>query len=346
MSYTCKILAIDGGGIRGVIPAYILQQLEEAVGSPLYQYFDVIAGTSTGGLIAMGLASVRPDGKPRTATEILNVYMNDESEIFNKQPESYGTTAKYFSIASFLQSLFGSDLTLSQAQQQLQALGHPTPKQVLTTCYTLNTASAAGVGPYLFNWIDAANSSDDDYYVWEATLGTSSAPTYFPVANIGSGAPAGSGATTRWVADGGVAANNPALYALAAAFQLNLCSDLSDVLIVSLGTGLYNVGIQILNGDGNWGLVQWTAGFDVNGNTTEPLINVLAMSNVLSPCQQLQAIMPAGNYYRLEPTIPYNESTLDGTDTQALYDTAQAYIVEGGDGYANYQSVVAALKSS
>lgn len=346
MSYTCKILAVDGGGIRGVIPAYILQQLEQDVGSPLYQYFDIIAGTSTGGLIAMGLASVRPDGKPRTATEILKVYMDDESDIFNKQSSGDGAQSKYFSIASFLQSLFGNDLTLSQAQQKLQALGHPTPKQVLTTCYTLNTASATNVGPYLFNWIDAADSSDDDYYVWEATLGTSSAPTYFPVANVGSGAPNGSGAVNRWVADGGVAANNPALYALASAFQLNLCSDLSDVLIVSLGTGLYNVGIQIPNNDGNWGLAQWTLGFDVNDNTTEPLLNVLAMSNVLSPCQQLQAIMPTGSYYRLEPTIPYNEATLDGTDTQALYDTAQAYIAAGGDGYTNYQSVVTALKSN
>ena len=69
MSFACKILAIDGGGIRGVIPAYILQQIEGVLGKPLYQCFDVVAGTSTGGMITLGLTTPTASGSPpRSAT--------------------------------------------------------------------------------------------------------------------------------------------------------------------------------------------------------------------------------------------------------------------------------------
>ncbi len=120
---------------------------------------------------------------------------------------------------------------------------------------------------------------------------------------------------------------------------------MGDVLIVSLGTGLYNAGIEITSG-GNWGASQWLFGKDSNGRSTEPLINVLAMSNVLAPCAQLQSLLPRNNYYRLEPIIPYEESTLDGTDTQELLATAQGYIASGGTGYETFLSVIAALRSS
>jgi uncharacterized protein len=356
MSYTCKILAVDGGGIRGVVPAYVLQQLEAALGKPCYQCFDIIAGTSTGGLIALGLTTPVASGQqPRTATDILNIYMEGEDEIFVYQSSGDFDESKYYGtdtttppsgIEPLLQSLFSST-TLSQAQQQLQALGNQVqvPKQVFTTCYTINGAAGVSYSPYLFNWVDAAAGSADDYCVWEAARGTSAAPTYFPVANVGGGVVNGSEATNRWVCDGGVTANNPALYALAQAFRLNLCSNLADVLIVSLGTGLYDAGIKITD-QGNWGALDWAAGMDTNGYSTYPLINVLSMSNVLAPDQQLQLIMPASNYFRLEPVIPYDESTLDGTDTTELLATATGYIASGpppGPGYQIFQSVISAL---
>lgn len=354
MSFACKILAIDGGGIRGVIPAYILQQIEGVLGKPLYQCFDVVAGTSTGGMITLGLTTPTASGSPpRSATDILNIYLENESQIFVYQSDGY-FSAEYYAtdndttppagIEPLLKSMFGS-VTLSQAQQQLKSLGNPVPKQVLTTCYTINGAQGVAYGPYLFNWADAADAQADDYCVWEAARGTSAAPTYFPVANVGAGVPNGSNATNRWVADGGVVANNPALYGLSEGARLNLYESLGDVLIVSLGTGLYNAGIQITS-KGNWGATQWISGKDTNGYSTEPLINVLAMSNVLSPDAQLQSLMPRNNYYRLEPVIPYDEATLDGTDTQELLAAAQNYIAPSGEGYETFLSVIAALRSS
>jgi patatin-like phospholipase/acyl hydrolase len=105
----------------------------------------------------------------------------------------------------------------------MQKLQKATIKQVLVTCYTMSGDKINGakdsqvvIGPYLFNWGSAAEQDDENYCVWEAARATSAAPTFFPVARVGNGAPNGSPALARWAADGGVAANNPALYALAA----------------------------------------------------------------------------------------------------------------------------------
>ena len=78
-----RILSIDGGGIRGVIPARVLVELERLTGLPIASTFDVIAGTSTGGIIALGLT--RPtgvDGAPLAAREVLELYMRRGNEIF------------------------------------------------------------------------------------------------------------------------------------------------------------------------------------------------------------------------------------------------------------------------
>jgi hypothetical protein len=71
-----KILSIDGGGIRGVFPATVLAELEEHLDQPLHRYFDLIAGTSTGGIIAIGLALGVP------ARDIADLYVKKGPEIF------------------------------------------------------------------------------------------------------------------------------------------------------------------------------------------------------------------------------------------------------------------------
>ena len=355
--YTCRILAIDGGGIRGVIPAYILQQLEKQLGKRTYECFDIIAGTSTGGIISLGLTTPIPSNgnQPYFAGDILNYYLNDEKDLFVRQASGDLKYSKYYGtnpnvspptgIEPWLQARFTQSLTLSQAQKALASLGKPIPKQVLTTSYTVNGAPGVSAGPYTFNWIDAAANPADNYRVWEAARATSAAPTYFPIAHVGSGATNGSNATDRWSVDGGVAANNPVLYALSWATQLGLYSSLSDVLVVSLSTGLYNTALNIID-DGNWGATRWLNGTDVNGKSMKPLINVFSMSNILVPNQQLQNLLPKGSYYRLDPAIPFSEAQMDGTDAPALLKTVTDYISPRGSGYSSYQAVLSALQSS
>lgn len=359
---TWLMLAIDGGGIRGIIPAYILSQLEKDLGRPVYQIFNSIGGTSTGGIISMGLSSplVSSGGTkvPYTAAEVLDFYLKDEAQLFVKQSSGDEAEAKYYAVNNnttpptgiepWLQGKLTTTLTLKDAFEGMRALPGATLFQAFTTCYTMNGASGVAYAPYIYNWISARNSAQDNYCVWEAARATSAAPTYFPIAHIGAGVTNGSQALTRWACDGGVAANNPSLYSLAFAERLKIYRSLSDLLIVSLGTGLYNAGIMVgeFGDTGNWGAIQWAAGFDTKDHPTSPLINVLGMANELVPAQQMAELMPSDSYYRLEPEIPYKESTLDGTDTAALLKTAQDYIAPGGAGHTAYQEILGHLEAA
>ena len=76
---TFRILSLDGGGIRGVFPAALLARLEEHLEHPIGRYFDLIAGTSTGGIIAIGL------GLGLSANEILNLYVGQGPAIFGQE---------------------------------------------------------------------------------------------------------------------------------------------------------------------------------------------------------------------------------------------------------------------
>jgi patatin-like phospholipase/acyl hydrolase len=84
MADAFKVLSIDGGGIRGIIPAMVLAEIEERTGKPIYETFDLIAGTSTGGILALGLAVPGDGGKPRyTARELIELYEEEGSSIFS-----------------------------------------------------------------------------------------------------------------------------------------------------------------------------------------------------------------------------------------------------------------------
>ncbi|MGV3614157.1 MAG: patatin-like phospholipase family protein [Fimbriimonas sp.] len=340
-------MSIDGGGIRGIIPAYILTQLEAQLGKPVYQCFDVICGTSTGGLIALALTTPQPkdpDGynPPLSAQAVLDLYLNDFSDIFVEQSEWNAPCAEYYTPAQWMQGVVSATMTLSEAKSTLASFGNPCPQEVFTTCYTMDGADPTIFGPYLFSWTDATSATPDDYYLWEAAIGTSAAPTYFPIANVGLGATnpytssgvvtTGSNARNRWVCDGGVSSNNPALHALAKARKMGLCAGLDDVLVVSLGTGMYNAGINPTNEyagvtvTANWDTAYWADGYDTLGNTTYPLISAMGMSNEQVPDMQLKALLPQGNYIRMQPPIPYAQSALDGTDTAALIQTVQDFL--------------------
>ena len=83
MADTARILSIDGGGIRGIIPALILQRIEERTGKQVSEMFHMIAGTSTGGILACTLTASGVDGKPHPAADIADLYRKRGSEIFN-----------------------------------------------------------------------------------------------------------------------------------------------------------------------------------------------------------------------------------------------------------------------
>ena len=83
MSRPFRVLSLDGGGIRGVIPAAILSYMESATGQPVSSLFDLIVGTSTGGILALALSAPDAEGKPKfTAQQLETLYSTKGGEIF------------------------------------------------------------------------------------------------------------------------------------------------------------------------------------------------------------------------------------------------------------------------
>jgi patatin-like phospholipase/acyl hydrolase len=83
MANVARVLCIDGGGIRGIIPALILQRIEERTGQQISDLFHMIAGTSTGGIQACALTAPTGNGTPRSAAEIVDLYREQGQRIFN-----------------------------------------------------------------------------------------------------------------------------------------------------------------------------------------------------------------------------------------------------------------------
>ena len=116
MPGTLRVLTIDGGGIRGIIPAMILEYIERQARRRAADLFHLIAGTSTGGMIALGLARPRSDGRPMPAGDIVRVLQERGAEVFSrtvwKGVSSLGgiTEEKYDSLAleQFLQLNLGT----------------------------------------------------------------------------------------------------------------------------------------------------------------------------------------------------------------------------------------------
>src|SRR5579872_4118120 len=107
-----KILSIDGGGIRGIIPAVILQDLLSRLKRDLATHFDLIAGTSTGGIIALGIGTGCKSGEPYSPAELLDLYLQNGAEIFKKNwltPERELVQPKYSpdSLEKVLATFFG-----------------------------------------------------------------------------------------------------------------------------------------------------------------------------------------------------------------------------------------------
>jgi len=79
-----KVLSIDGGGIRGIIPAMVLAEIERRTGKRIVEMFDLVAGTSTGGILALGLTKPGQDSKPEySAKKLIDLYEIEGGKIFS-----------------------------------------------------------------------------------------------------------------------------------------------------------------------------------------------------------------------------------------------------------------------
>lgn len=239
---TIKILSIDGGGIRGLIPAIIIGEIERRTGHPAAHLFDFIAGTSTGAIVSLGLTQANAVGYPsHTAEEIALLYSREGNTIFKRsvwrQVSAVGniTTSKYSAVGfEGLLKRFWRDTKLSQAITD-----------VLVVSYEIKQRD-----PWLFRSYQAKQAPAPDFLMRDVIRATTAAPTFFDLAQLR----IDDAADVLTFIDGGFVANNPSMVAYIEARELYPQAD--DFLIVSLGTGEVQLSIDIGEAK-EWGLAGW-----------------------------------------------------------------------------------------
>jgi patatin-like phospholipase/acyl hydrolase len=214
-----RILSIDGGGIRGLIPALVLAEIERRCGRPAGQLFDLVAGTSTGAIIACALT--RPD--PLPAERIAEIYVEEGPEIFDRSLRKTITSA-----GGLLDERYDDAGLVASLERHLGGvrLAEAEP-DILLTVYDLEARESL--------FLDR----ETDMSMVDAAHASSAAPSYFEPVRIGD----------LTLVDGGVYATNPAMCALALA-------DEPVELLVSLGTGDHTRRLRYEEVR-DWGQLEW-----------------------------------------------------------------------------------------
>jgi len=265
-----RILSVDGGGIRGLYAAVLLDRLCAAVPA-LIDRVDLLAGTSTGGILVLGLARGLPPG------DLVRLYAEHGHEVFDRSWErdlrDVGglTGAKYDNIR------FKEILTQILGETKLADLG----KRVLVPTFDLDNRGEQGQvrlwKPKLFHNFPKPDADGEERAV-DVALRTSAAPTYFPV--------------YQHYIDGGLVANNPSMAALAQALDPAGGNQvLADVHLLSLGTGWNPTYIEGENLD--WGMGQWA----------RPLVSLM-IDGMMGVADFQCARLLGRRYWRLAPMLP------------------------------------------
>ncbi len=266
-----RILSIDGGGIRGLISTILLQRILAEPGmSNLLDSTDLLAGTSTGGLIALGIAH--------------GLDLQTIRDVYEKKgPVIFADTV--FDNIRDLGKLRGADYSIVPLKKELVGLFQNTTlgglkKRVLISTFQLDNrmpSSKRTWKPKLFHNF-TGSENDRSASVVKVGLYTSAAPTFFP--------------SVDGYIDGGVYASNPSMCALAQSQDKRYkpTPALDDVRLFSLGTG---TSLEYISRDVDWGLAQWA----------KPLIRLMfdGVSGIADyQCYQLLH----EHYHRLAPVFP------------------------------------------
>jgi len=293
-----NILSIDGGGIRGILPAKALAYLESQLisnnkNTRLCDYFDLIVGTGTGGIIAAMITTPDSHGRPRyKAQETVDLYANEGEKIFDsslwKRISSMGGVADEKYSASYLEKMLNQHMGTTMLSQ--------TVKPILITSYDIRNRATK-----FFGTTDTINKSRD-FFLKDICRATSAAPSYFEPARITSAS-----GTPFTLIDGGIFANNPAMIAYAEARTIDFAKILGtenkpsfpvakNIFLVSVGTGKVKKP-YFYEESKDWGSIHWI----------KPVMDMLMSGNGETVDFELQQIFKTctnpKDYIRLEPEL-------------------------------------------
>jgi uncharacterized protein len=292
-----KILSIDGGGIRGIIPALLLVEIETRTGRPINELFDLLAGTSTGGIIALGLTKPGPSGgADKSAKDIVNLYENEGAAIFH---ETWRDALRLNAFAGAKYKPNGIDATLLKYFEDVRL--KDALKPVLVPAYDIEKQ----VTIFFKSWKARANP-DFDFAMRQVARATSAAPTYFPPEKVETADP------LQYYAliDGGVVAGNPAMCAYAEAGKVRTDGG-GSVLMVSFGTGELRHSLKYDDAV-RWGQVEWV----------EPVIDIALQGSNATVDYQLQQFLqadgPQQTYFRFQVELTAEVAAMDDAQPDNL----------------------------
>ncbi|KAG7941516.1 hypothetical protein I3843_16G048600 [Carya illinoinensis] len=326
------VLSIDGGGIRGLIPGTILDFLESELqkldgeDARIADYFDVIAGTSTGGLVTAMLTAPNEKNRPVfAAKDIKDFYLNNCPKIFpqNKCPLFPVTT-------KILKALSGPKYDGKYLHNLVrEKLGSTRMHQTLTKV-VIPTFDLRRLQPTIFSSYEVNKNPSLDALLSDVCIATSAAPTYLPPYYFETKDPEGNVREFN-LTDGGVAANNPALLAIGEVTKEILRGspdffpikpmDYGRFLVISLGTGSRKDEEKYKARDAaKWGILDWLT----RGGST-PIIDVFSQASAdmvdVHLSEVFQALHSEQSYLRIqEDTLSGVVSSVDVATTKNLDD--------------------------
>jgi uncharacterized protein len=300
------ILSIDGGGIRGLIPAVVLAAIEKGCEDlPICELFDVIAGTSTGGILALGLSCPGEGERPRfRASDLVEMYSTQGPQIF---PHEFLGKVK---------RLFGPEYPEDGRRKVLEERFEETRLKEALTEVIVTSYDIRGRRPIFFRSDQAQVSHTHDFAMRDVALATSAAPTYFRPVVL----PDAESRGEMVLVDGGVYANNPGMCGFVDRTAAQ--GRKSGTLMVSLGTGELTKPLSYSEAKG-WGLIGWGS----------HILDVVFDGVTEAVEYQLKTLLGPEAFYRFQVRLTSAEEPLDDVDpanVKALITLAEELVNQPG----------------
>ncbi|KAJ8764367.1 hypothetical protein K2173_006107 [Erythroxylum novogranatense] len=316
------VLSIDGGGIRGIIPGVVLAYLESELqkldgeDARLADYFDVIAGTSTGGLVTAMLAAPDENNRPLyAAKEIVPFYLENCPQIF---PQAKGPLA---SVVNILKALTGPKYDGKFLRKLVRGKLKNTKLHQTLTNVVIPTFDIKKLQPSIFSSYKVSGDLLIDADLSDICIATSAAPTYFPAHYFKNEDTHGNFREFNLI-DGGMAANNPTLVAIREVMQQIMKKnphflpvkplEYERFLVISIGTGSDKNGTKYTaKMSSKWGVISW-----LYENGSSPLIDCYGQGIAdmvdYHNCVIFEALNSENNYLRIDDDrLKGHESSTD-----------------------------------
>lgn len=317
-----RILAIDGGGMRAIIPGLLLAEIEKRTRKPIFELFDLIAGTSTGGILALGLTKPRltplvPDSSPTaqyTAEDLVQIYTEYGAEIFYEP--------FFEKLLGPIEDILAQPKYSSEGREEIltEFFGNVPLRNNLKEVFVTSYDIEQRIPIFFTNKLEKQDTESRTFRklcfgftVKDAAMATTASPTYFapyrvPTCHNPNG--------FYTLVDGGVIANNPAYLALAEAKLSRKSQQLlapDDILMVSLGTGSLTT-IYPYDDVQKWGLLQWS----------RPLLNMISDGGSEVVAGELERLFESEGckdnnvYFRFQTFLPGEQEVIDNATPENI----------------------------